>query len=63
MQSATVRWRSFTRGLADVNLIAMDVVEAAPACDHAEMTALAAASLALDYLCRRAHKLPVKTLE
>jgi agmatinase len=39
----------------------MDIVEVAPAYDHAEMTSLAAASLALDYLCLRAHKLPVRT--
>jgi len=32
----------------------MDVVEVAPAYDHAEMTSLAAASVALDYLCLRA---------
>jgi agmatinase len=29
----------------------MDIVEVSPAYDHAEMTSLAAASLALDYLC------------
>ncbi len=60
---STFQAQSIIRGLGDVNLIAMDVVEVAPAYDHAEMTALAAASLALDYLCLRAHKLPVKTLE
>jgi agmatinase len=58
---STFQAQSIIRGLGDVNLIAMDVVEVAPAYDHAEMTSLAAASLALDYLCLRAHKLPVKT--
>jgi len=32
----------------------------APAYDHADITSLAAASLALDYLCLRAHKLPAR---
>ncbi len=32
----------------------MDLVEVAPAYDHADVTALAAASLTLDYLCLRA---------
>jgi len=38
------------RGLQGVNLIGMDVVEVAPAYDHAEITSLAAATLALDFL-------------
>ena len=59
---STFQAQSIIRGLGDVNLIAMDVVEVAPAYDHAEMTSLAAASLALDYLCLRAHKLPLKTV-
>ncbi len=58
---STFQAQSVIRGLGDINLIAMDVVEVAPAYDHAEITSLAAASLALDYLCLRAHKLPVKT--
>ncbi len=57
---STFQAQSIIRGLGDVNLIAMDIVEVAPAYDHAEMTSLAAASLALDYLCLRAHKLPVR---
>ncbi|NIB39939.1 agmatinase [Pseudomaricurvus alkylphenolicus] len=39
------------RGLEGINLVGMDQVEVAPAYDHAEMTALAGASLALDMLC------------
>lgn len=38
------------RGLSDLNIVAMDVVEVAPAYDHAEITALAAAALALDMI-------------
>ena len=38
------------RGLVGTNLIGMDVVEVAPAYDHAEITSLAAATLALEYL-------------
>lgn len=59
---STFQAQSIIRGLDDVNLVAMDIVEVAPAYDHAEMTSLAAASLALDYLCLRARKLPVKNL-
>lgn len=38
------------RGLQGLNLIGMDVVEVAPAYDHAEITSLAGATLALEYL-------------
>lgn len=38
------------RGLVGTHLIGMDVVEVAPAYDHAEITSLAAATLALEYL-------------
>ncbi len=58
---STFQAQSIIHGLGDINLIAMDVVEVAPAFDHAEMTSLAAARLALDYLCLHAHKLPVRT--
>ena len=39
------------RGLVGLNLVGMDVVEVAPAYDHAEMTALAAAQIAIEMLC------------
>ena len=39
------------RGLAGIDLVGADVVEVAPAYDHAEITALAAATVAYDYLC------------
>ena len=38
------------RGLQGLDLVGMDLVEVAPAYDHAEITALAAATLALEYL-------------
>lgn len=38
------------RGLVGINLIGMDVVEVAPAYDHAEVTALAAAQIAIELL-------------
>ncbi len=39
------------RGLGGLNLVGMDVVEVAPAYDHAEITAIAAATVAHDWLC------------
>jgi len=39
------------RGLAGINLVGMDVVEVAPAYDVGEITALAGASLASEFLC------------
>ena len=57
---STFQALSILRGFGDINLIAMDVVEVAPAYDQADITSLAAATLALDYLCLRAHKLPDK---
>ncbi len=39
------------RGLAGINLVGMDVVEVAPAYDVGELTALAAATLAAEFLC------------
>jgi len=38
------------RGLQGLNLVGMDVVEVAPAYDHSEITTLAGATLALEYL-------------
>ncbi|HXH04421.1 MAG TPA: agmatinase [Candidatus Competibacteraceae bacterium] len=38
------------RGLVDVNLVGMDLVEVAPPYDHADITALAGATLALEFL-------------
>lgn len=41
----------FVRGLEPLNLIGMDIVEVSPPYDHAEITALAAATVAHDWLC------------
>ncbi|MBP1326492.1 agmatinase [Leucobacter exalbidus] len=39
------------RGLKGLNLVGADVVEVAPAYDHADVTALAAAHVAYEYMC------------
>ncbi len=44
------------RGLGALNLVGMDVVEVSPPYDHAEITALAAATVAHDWLCLLAEK-------
>jgi agmatinase len=38
------------RGLGDLNLVGMDIVEVSPAFDQSEITALAAATLALEFM-------------
>ena len=48
---ATWQAQSILRGLVGLDLVAMDLMEVAPAYDHAQVTALAAASLMLDWLC------------
>lgn len=52
---------SIIRGLVGINLIGMDVVEVAPAYDHAELTALAGAQIGIELLalyaeCRASRK-------
>jgi agmatinase len=42
------------RGLESINFIGADVVEVAPAYDHADITAIVAATIAHDYLVIRA---------
>lgn len=51
------------RGLRGINLVGMDVVEVAPPYDNAEVTALAAATLAMEMICLYAarHKLGEET--
>ncbi|MCZ4273182.1 agmatinase [Maritalea porphyrae] len=44
------------RGLGSLNLIGLDVVEVSPAYDHSEITAIAAATIAHDWLCLLAQK-------
>ena len=46
----------FVRGLSPLDLIGMDIVEVAPAYDHAEITAIAAANMAYDWLAVLAKK-------
>ncbi|MGR3724253.1 agmatinase [Abyssibius alkaniclasticus] len=48
------------RALGPLNLIGMDVVEVSPPYDHAEITALAAAHIAHDWLCLLAAKAGAK---
>jgi len=48
---ATWQALEFIRGLGGLNLVGMDVVEVSPPFDHAEITALAAATVAHDWLC------------
>ena len=48
---STAQALGIIRGLVDIDFVAMDVVEVAPPYDWAEITSLAAASLALEYLC------------
>ncbi|MFO0648893.1 MAG: agmatinase [Polyangiales bacterium] len=47
----TARIRAILRRLAGIRLIGMDVVEVSPPFDHAQLTSLAAASIAFDLLC------------
>ncbi|MEN0107453.1 MAG: agmatinase [Pseudomonas sp.] len=44
------------RGLRGINVVGMDVVEVAPPYDHAEVTALAGATIAVEMLCLYAAK-------
>jgi len=53
---ATWQALEILRGLADLDFVGMDVVEVSPPYDHAEITALAAATLAHDFLCLLARK-------
>lgn len=48
---STWQVRGILRGLQGINLVGMDVVEVSPAYDHAEITALAGATIALELLC------------
>ena len=52
----TAQALAILRGLGPVDIVGMDVVEVAPAYDHAEITALAAATLAHDFICMQAVK-------
>lgn len=41
----------FIRGLGGLNLVGLDIVEVSPPYDHSEITAIAAATVAHDWLC------------
>jgi agmatinase len=45
---------SILRQFKDIEFVGMDLVEVSPAYDHAEITALAAATVAVEYICLRA---------
>jgi agmatinase len=53
---ATWQALAILRGLASLDIVGMDIVEVSPAYDHAEITSIAAATLAHDYLCLLALK-------
>jgi agmatinase len=53
---STSRAMRILQGIADLNIVGFDVVEVSPAYDHAEITALAGASLALQFLYMRASR-------
>lgn len=48
---ATWQALEFVRGLGGLNHVGMDLVEVSPPYDHAEITAIAAATIAHDWLC------------
>jgi agmatinase len=52
--------RRLVRGLAGLNIVGMDMMEVSPAYDVSEITALAAASLAVDLLCAHASRFPTR---
>ena len=45
------------RSLKDLNIVGMDIVEVSPSYDHGEITALAAATIALEMLYIKAFKM------
>jgi agmatinase len=53
---STARVLSILEGIADLNIVGFDLVEVAPAYDHAEVTALAGASLLTQFIYMRASR-------
>ena len=53
---STSRAMRILQGIADLNIVGFDVVEVSPAYDHGDITALAGASLALQFLYMRASR-------
>ena len=56
----TIQALRILRGLKDLNLVGMDLTEVAPAYDAGEITSLAGATLALEFLCLIASKKPAR---
>jgi len=54
---STSRALRILQGIADLDIVGFDVVEVSPAYDHAQITALAGATLALEFLYMRASRL------
>lgn len=57
---STAQAFAILRGLGDLDLVGMDVVEVAPAYDHAEITSLAGATIIYDQICLLAMKRTAK---
>lgn len=55
---ATHQAQAIMRGLGNLDIVGMDMMEVAPSYDNSEITALAAATLILDFLCMRSEHLP-----
>jgi agmatinase len=55
---STNRVLQILKGIADLDIVGFDLVEVSPAYDHADVTALAGASIALQFLYMRASRLP-----
>jgi agmatinase len=53
---ATWQALELVRGLQGVDVVGMDIVEVSPPYDHAEITAIAAAHIAHDWLCLQARR-------
>jgi agmatinase len=53
---STAQALSIIRGLTDIDMVGADVVEVAPAYDHADITALAAAHVASELICLFRHR-------
>jgi agmatinase len=53
---STSRAMRILQGIADLNIVGFDVMEVSPAYDHAQITALAGASLTLQFLYMRASR-------
>lgn len=57
---STWQARKILNGLTEIDFVGMDLVEVSPSYDQSEITALAAATIALDYICIRAARKQVR---